>query len=48
MSTKWAFNAIESKDNVYTGNDCIKKFCESLREQKMNIVNFEKKKKKIY
>ena len=32
MSTIWAFNDIENKQDVYRGEDCIKKFCESLRE----------------
>ena len=30
--------------NVYRGEDCMKMFCESLREQAMKIRNFEKKK----
>ena len=32
---------------MYRGNDCMKKFCESLREQAMKIINFKKKKKKL-
>ena len=30
--------------NVYRGEDCMKMFCESLSEQVMKIINFEKKK----
>ena len=26
------------QDDVYTGKDCVKKFCESLREYPMKIV----------
>ena len=44
MSTIWTFDSIENKNNVYRGEDCMKKFCESLREHKMKIINFEKKK----
>ena len=29
---------------MYIGEDCMKKFCESLREHAIKIVNFEKKK----
>ena len=32
MSTIWAFNAIENNHYVYRGKDCMKKFCESLKE----------------
>ena len=33
MSTIWAFYHIENKHPLYHGKDCMKKFCESLREQ---------------
>ena len=39
----WTFDGIEYKHGVYQGEHCIKKFCESLREYTMNIINFEKK-----
>ena len=29
---------------IYRGKDCMKKFCESLREDAMKIINFKKKK----
>ena len=28
---------------MYRGKDCMKKFCESLREHAMKIINFKKK-----
>ena len=37
MSTKSSFKSI---DDVYRGKDCMKKFCESLREHVMKIINF--------
>ena len=47
MSTISLFKDIESKHDVYRGKDCMKKFCESLREHVMNIINFKKKKMKL-
>ena len=44
MSTVWSFNSVENKHDVYRGKDCMKKFCESLREHAMKIINFQKKK----
>ena len=44
MSTIWAFDHIEKKHTLYRGKDCVKKFCESLRENAKNIIDFEKKK----
>ena len=44
MSTIWAFYHIENKHTLYRGEDCMKKFCESLRKQAKNIIDFEKKK----
>ena len=35
---------IENKHDVYRGKDCMKKFCEFLREEVMKIINFKKKK----
>ena len=45
MSTTWAFDTIENKHSLYRGEDCMKKFCTSLREHATNLINFEKKKK---
>ena len=44
MSTIWAFDNIENKYSLYLGEDCMKKFCTSLREHATNVINFEKKK----
>ena len=33
--------------DVCRGKDCMKKFCESLREHPNEIINFEKKKIKL-
>ena len=45
MSTISSFRSIENKHDVYKGKDCLKKFCEFLREHGMEIINFRKKKK---
>ena len=42
MSTIYFFRSIENKHDVYIGKDCMKKFCEPLREHAMK--NFKKKK----
>ena len=39
-----SFKSRENKHNVYRGKDCMKTFCESLREHAMKIINFKKKK----
>ena len=44
MSTTSSFKSIESKHDVYRGKDCMKNFCESLREHAMKITNFKGKK----
>ena len=40
----WIFDNIESKHTLYHGEDCMKKFCPSLREHAANVINFEKEK----
>ena len=45
MSVIWTVYDIENKYEVYSGEDCLKRFSESLREHAMNIINFKKKKK---
>ena len=40
MSTIWAFDDIENK---HTCINCMKLFCDSLREHAKNVVDFEKK-----
>ena len=44
VSTIWAFDHIENKHTLYCGEDCMKKFCESWRENAKNIIDFEKEK----
>ena len=44
ISTVSSFKSIEDKHDVYRGKDCMKKFCESLREHTMKIINFKIKK----
>ena len=47
MSTISSFRSIENKHDVYRGKYCMKKFCESLREHAMKIINFKKKNMKL-
>ena len=42
MSTISSFKSVENKHGVYRGKDCMKKFCESLREHAMKITYFKK------
>ena len=44
MSIISSFTNIEKKHDVCRSKDCMKKFCESLREHAMEIINFKKKK----
>ena len=37
-----SFKTTESKHDVYRERDCLKIFCESLREHAMNIINSKK------
>ena len=41
--TIWTFDHIENKHSLYRGEDCMKKFCNSLREYATNVTDFEKK-----
>ena len=47
MSTISSFKSIENNHDVYRGKDCIKTFCESLREHAVEIIKFKKKKNEI-
>ena len=47
MSTISLFRSIENKHNVYRGKDCMKRFCEFLREQAMKTITFKKKTTKL-
>ena len=47
MSSMSLLKSIENKLDVCRGKDCMKKFCEFLREYAMKITNFKKKKMKF-
>ena len=47
MSTIWAFDNIENKHTLYRGEDCMKRFCSSLREYATNVTIFLKTKKML-
>ena len=47
MSTISSFRSIENKRDVYRSKNCMKIFCEFLREHAMKIINFKKKKLKL-
>ena len=44
MSTISYFRSIENKHDLYRGKDCMKKFCELLREHTVKIINSKKRK----
>ena len=39
---------MKNKHDVCRVNDCVKKFCDSLREHAMEITNFKKKKNEFF
>ena len=47
MSTISSFRSIENKHDVYRGKDCMKKFCDFLREHVVKIINPKKKKNEV-
>ena len=47
MSTISSFRSIENRHDVCRGKDCMKRFCELLREHAIQIINFRKKKMKL-
>ena len=42
MSTISSFKSKENKHDVHRGRDCVKTFCESLKEIAMKIIDFKK------
>ena len=44
MSTNWIFCHIENKHTSCREKDCMKKFCESLKEHVKNVIDFARKK----
>ena len=47
MSTLLPFKRMKNRPDVYIGKDCTKKFCESLREHEMEIINPKNKEMKL-
>ena len=47
MSTISSFRTIEKKHDVYRGKDCMKIFCEFLREHAMEMIKFKQKKNEV-
>ena len=47
MSTISSLKSLENKHDVYRNKDCMKYFCESLREHSMKIIKSKKKKMKL-
>ena len=47
ISTISSYRSIENKHDVYRGKDCMKKFCDFLREHTMKIINLKRKKNEI-
>ena len=41
---KSSFDNIGNKHSLYRGEDCMKKFCISLKEHAANVIKFQKKK----
>ena len=46
MFTRCSFDKKENKLNYYRGKDYIEKLCKDLKENAMEIIDYEKKKKK--
>ena len=44
MFTRCSFDKKENKLNYYRGKDCIEKLCKDLKENAMEIIDYEKKK----
>ena len=47
MSAISFFRSIQNKHDLYRAKDCMKNFCEFLREHAMKTITFEKKKMKL-
>ena len=43
LVTHCSFDKTKNKLHCYRGQDCMKKFCEDLREHATKIINYEKK-----
>ena len=47
MSAMSSFRSIENKHDIYRGKNCMKNFCDFLREHAMKVINFKKKKNEV-
>ena len=47
MSTIFSFKSIENKHHVYRGKDCMKKFCEFLRQHAMKMKKMKSERNEI-
>ena len=47
MSAIPSFKSTEKKHDVYRGQDCMRKFCKSLREHAINTINSKNKKNDV-
>ena len=47
MSTISSFKITKSKHDIYRGEDCMKKFYQSLREDAIEITNLKKEKNEV-
>ena len=45
MFTTCSFDVTENKLDYYRARDCIKKFCEKLKDHALKIINYKKKKR---
>ena len=47
MSTISSFKSIKNNHDVHRGKDCMKMFCQSLREHAMKLINFKIKRNEV-
>ena len=43
LFTNCSFDATKNKLDCYRGEECMKRFCEGLRDHAMKIINYEEK-----
>ena len=42
LVTCYSFDKLENERKYYRGEDCLKMFCEDLKEEAMKVINYEK------
>ena len=47
ISTMSSFKSIKNKHDVHRGKDCMKMFCQSLREHAMKLINVKMKRNEV-